>query len=132
MNCPICLASFDSSQFSGSGGTNRIYCYNCLPYGLPKKERVSINRKLTLERVSMLKLKTGCQNCGYNKSSSALEFHHVYPETKVEDPSYSAKISWNRFVTESKKCILLCANCHREQQEGLITQERVLEIFSQV
>ena len=63
-----------------------------------------------------------CQICDYNKSNSALEFHHINPAEK--DFSISNFIGngvkpWNDFVNEVAKCILLCANCHREVHEGL-------------
>lgn len=128
--CPICFSDFSPTQFRGSGGANRIYCYECLPYGLPKPERVKKNRDLNLLRVHKLKIETGCQICGYNRTPSALEFHHVHPESKSEDPSYSARLSWGRFIQEYEKCVLLCANCHREEQDGLIPLERILEIYS--
>lgn len=55
----------------------------------------------------------GCAICGYNKCEVALEFHHV----NQEDKKYC--ISRGQFgnkdlIDEVQKCILLCANCHRE------------------
>ena len=54
-----------------------------------------------------------CERCGYNKSISALEFHHKNPQEKDFSPS-GKSISWERMKKEIDKCILVCANCHRE------------------
>ena len=57
-----------------------------------------------------------CQLCGYSKCIQALEFHHIDPSLK--DFSFSSAIStiksWEYLVTELKKCVLVCTNCHRE------------------
>jgi len=63
-----------------------------------------------------------CVVCGYNKCSAALEFHHVDPKTKSFGLG-SARASiknWNSLIEEAKKCVVLCAICHREFHEGLI------------
>ena len=54
-----------------------------------------------------------CSKCGYNKCNAALEFHHVDKSTK-EFEIAGAKYGWKRMKPEIEKCILLCANCHRE------------------
>lgn len=63
---------------------------------------------------------TGCSKCGYNKCLQGLEFHHVEPKNKLFNVSFGV---WRRigrekatilFLEEMEKCVLLCANCHRE------------------
>ena len=63
----------------------------------------------------------GCQICNYNKSYNALELHHVNPEEKELSIGFilSSCRSWSVLFDELEKCILLCANCHREVHEGL-------------
>ena len=54
-----------------------------------------------------------CSKCGYNKCMGALDFHH---EGRKEE-AISRLIKNNsreKILKEAKKCILLCANCHRE------------------
>lgn len=59
-----------------------------------------------------------CRICGYGRCLSGLEFHHINPLEK--DFSISARMtSWEAIRPELDKCILLCANCHREVHEGL-------------
>ena len=61
-----------------------------------------------------------CRLCGYNKSNSALEFHHINAKTKVYGISVSGAChDLEQDLNEIKKCILVCANCHREIHDGL-------------
>lgn len=62
-----------------------------------------------------------CCVCGYNKVQEALEFHHLDPSQKEFAPSQSGK-TMNRlsYVNELRKCVLLCANHHREVHAGAV------------
>ena len=55
-----------------------------------------------------------CSKCGYDKCKAALDVHHL--ESAEKDFVVSARwsISDAKFAEEAKKCIVLCANCHRE------------------
>lgn len=65
-------------------------------------------------RMSQLK-KHGCVICGYSKCDNALEFHHVEPSNKLFTISMSNMTrSAKDIIIEFHKCMLLCANCHRE------------------
>lgn len=63
--------------------------------------------------------KGGCCNvCGYDKCVAAFDFHHVDPLEK--DFTISAHMtSWERIKKEVDKCVLVCANCHREIHDGM-------------
>lgn len=85
-------------------------------------ERVKKHRRKIKENM-VASMGGCCQICKYNKCQSALEFHHVDPNEK--DISFS-KIrannkSWEKIEKELEKCILLCANCHREVHDNIIT-----------
>ncbi len=62
-----------------------------------------------------------CQICGYKKFQGALDLHHVNgaKEFGIADKGYTR--SWEKVRAELDKCILVCANCHREI-EGGVTQ----------
>lgn len=60
-----------------------------------------------------------CEKCGYNKSMSALEFHHVDPNIKEKNIARYSTRQWEHVKKELDKCILVCANCHREIHENL-------------
>ena len=55
-----------------------------------------------------------CCLCGYNKCVGALEFHHINPENKSYQLSSGNCHKIEDDLEEAKKCILVCANCHRE------------------
>ena len=71
-----------------------------------------------------------CQICGYNKCLTGLEFHHINPKEK--DITLSKAIySWEKTKEELKKCICVCANCHREIHEGLIEIDTSKQYFDE-
>ena len=56
-----------------------------------------------------------CSRCGYDKCVEALEFHHLDSSQKdfgISSRGYTR--SWARVREEIEKCVLVCANCHRE------------------
>lgn len=55
-----------------------------------------------------------CQQCGYAKCPLAFDFHHKDPSEKDFTISNYSNLCWAKIEAEIKKCILLCANCHRE------------------
>jgi hypothetical protein len=62
-----------------------------------------------------------CQTCSYNRCQAALELHHIDASLKsfgIGDKGYTR--SWEKVKAELDKCILLCANCHREVSAGIL------------
>lgn len=72
------------------------------------------NARLRLREISGGK----CQCCGYDKCKEALEFHHVNPSTKDFTIGQLKIIKWEKLKEEIQKCVLVCANCHREIHYG--------------
>lgn len=68
-----------------------------------------------------------CEICGYDKCISALEFHHITPGEKDFGVSDGLTRSFEKNKEEADKCILVCANCHREIHEGLIDLDEFLK-----
>ena len=63
-----------------------------------------------------------CCICGFNSFPQALEFHHVNPSEKsfgITD-SKSVTKALDKQLEEMKKCILVCANCHRGIHQNYI------------
>lgn len=61
-----------------------------------------------------------CQICKYSKCIDALEFHHIDSSKKefgIGHKGYTR--SWNKVRNELDKCVLLCANYHREIASGI-------------
>lgn len=60
-----------------------------------------------------------CEKCGYDRCNSALEFHHINPKEKDFGIGAYSVLSWDKIKKELDKCIMVCANCHREIHEEL-------------
>lgn len=72
-------------------------------------------------KAELIKYKGGkCEICGYDKCNQALDFHHLNPEEKDFNisQSYTYK-NLAKLKLEVDKCILVCANCHREIHAGI-------------
>lgn len=61
-----------------------------------------------------------CQLCGYNKCRWAFDFHHKDAKTKSFGLGSRMDLAYETLYEEALKCILLCANCHREVHSELI------------
>ena len=62
-----------------------------------------------------------CELCDYGRCNGALEFHHLDPNEKdfgIAHKGYTR--SWEKVKIDLDKCVMLCANCHREVHAGLI------------
>jgi hypothetical protein len=80
-----------------------------------KSENVKKWRQRTKERI--VKAMGGeCQICGYCKTVSAMDLHHIDPNEKdfTFGKVTANPMSWDKIVKELRKCILLCCRCHRE------------------
>jgi hypothetical protein len=94
----------------------------------PLKKYVQTHKKQIYERnkISMKKLSRSkkvraveylggkCSICGYNKCMAALDFHHKNGDDKYMSIGKLLIRSWDTIQKELDKCVLLCANCHRE------------------
>ena len=77
------------------------------------KQKYQENKNIIQE----LKASQGCMKCGDTRGY-VLDYHHVDPLTKKEG---IARMVSNHYTSlnqetldEIKKCVILCANCHRE------------------
>jgi hypothetical protein len=83
------------------------------------KKAVSKRRRKMKEMV--IEYKGGkCIVCGYKKYAGAFDLHHNDDSEKKFGLSTSGLTrSWERTKAEADKCILVCANCHREIHGGI-------------
>lgn len=98
---------------------SRKYCFNCSPIVIPPPihDRKSERRQKKIALIEMLGGK--CAKCGYNKSVTALSFHHKVTSEKKFDISNGCLLkSWNALVIEARKCEILCLNCHAELHDN--------------
>ena len=57
----------------------------------------------------------GCVDCG---SHDNLHHHHLEPATKRYTVAVMTNASEATFKTELAKCIVVCADCHKERHRG--------------
>lgn len=91
--------------------SGRYRCKKCYTYyNAEKRKRY---------KKELVEYKGGkCEICGYDKCISALEFHHTDATKKdfsISETTFSK--SMDILKKEVDKCILVCANCHREIHE---------------
>ena len=91
--------------------SGRYRCKKCYTYyNAEKRKRY---------KKELVEYKGGkCEICGYDKCISALEFHHKDSSKKdfgISESSFSRSLE--SLKEEADKCILVCANCHRELHE---------------
>lgn len=140
------VRKFDRGHLSIRSMAQRLSCTEAevrlllLKFGLRKRELLSgegtppltskeradlLVRKVSAHRRKLkarsIEFKGGrCILCGYNKCNAALEFHHLDPKEKAFGLSRKGVTrSWESVRSEIKKCVLVCANCHREVEAGV-------------
>ena len=66
-----------------------------------------------------------CSVCGETRVP-CLDFHHKDPKAKKFDFDKATQRSYDKIDHEIKKCVVLCANCHRIEHAELLL-EKVIE-----
>jgi len=83
-------------------------------------------KKIRLMAIDYLGSK--CLFCGYNRCSAALDFHHLDEKEKKFGLSQKGITrSWKKTKEELEKCILVCANCHREIHAGILQPSEAIQ-----
>lgn len=120
--CGICGQTFTITKRSQQ---TRRYCFECSP--VTKSPRFKINAM----KKKVVELRGGkCERCGYDKCIDAFEFHHLDQSKKEMSLSRGdggGAPSFEKYLEEANKCILLCANCHREEHWRLRREEQKLD-----
>jgi hypothetical protein len=89
--------------------------WNCL---VRSRDRRNYKRRWMRARrrfIAELKLACGCCFCRYRRCAAALEFHHVDGRDRSEQFS---NMGLDRLRDEVSKCLVMCANCHRELHDS--------------
>lgn len=82
--------------------------------------RAVSERRRKIKRILVAEHGDKCSICGYDKCIRSLQFHHINRETKSFNVSSPNMIKLSTIKEEASKCILVCANCHWEIEDGLI------------
>ena len=57
-----------------------------------------------------------CKDCGLTgKPAKFYDWHHLDESTKTNEVTSLLTSTKEKLLTEVKKCVLLCPNCHRER-----------------
>ena len=119
--CVQCHVKFINSRLKGKFCSKRC----SRKHSKNGKPRGSVLRRRTF--LLAHKQLAGCSRCG-EKRPACLHFHHIDPKTK--NPILKAKraqggrtremarLTRGDLLTEMKKCIVLCANCHSIEEWG--------------
>lgn len=85
------------------------------------KNRYYVTKRRKDLKKALVAYKGGkCEKCGYDKCIAAMDFHHENPTEKEFGLSQRGLTkSLNILKKEADKCLLLCANCHRETHDSL-------------
>lgn len=121
--CSICglekpLEEFVKNKTKKSGyashckNCHKIICHN---YYIKNQDIIRLKKnkyKEYIKKYILEKKSNGCYICG-EKDPICLDFHHLKnKEYNISDLIKSQCL--NKIKTELKKCIVLCANCHRK------------------
>jgi hypothetical protein len=83
-----------------------------------RSEQVA-NKRRRIKLVLIAEAGGSCILCGYSRCAAALQFHHLDPSTKRFSLSHDGVTrSLSQARAEASKCVLLCANCHAEVENG--------------
>lgn len=108
--CRQCSKTYFYTRATRNGATKEL-CSGCY----------STKRRSALKRRAVEYKGGSCSRCGYNRYMGALDFHHLDPSKKeIAIAQKIATRSWESIRQELDKCILLCANCHREIEAGIL------------
>ena len=91
---------------------NKWICLEC------RKENRLKHRHTMKDKIFEYKKRVSCEICGYNKSTWALEYHHLESETKDFNPATLSNMSYETATKELDKCIVICSNCRWELHEA--------------
>lgn len=94
-------------------GRGYFRCRKC------RAEAVS-RRRRKMKEILAAEAGGACRRCGYSANMRALQFHHLDPaEKRLELNAKGVALSLETLRAEARKCILVCANCHAEIEDGL-------------
>ncbi len=77
-----------------------------------KKKHRELAKERNRRYVSQYKEYHKCAKCGEGRAV-CLDLHHTAPTTKLFEFNKAYKRSIRSIEAELKKCIVVCANCHR-------------------
>ena len=117
--CSKCGIEKDEEQFPMNGKRRHSWCKEC--------HREIVNKKYKENRDYANSLKSQCSICGYDRNTAALEWHHPddNKEYNINTLTRRALSNKDKLLKELEKCVLVCANCHREIHNPHLNKKKV-------
>lgn len=98
----------------------RSVCWTC-------SNRLSVDSKI--KKIQQL-VGCNCWICDYGDCWQAMDFHHVFPDTKLFPlTKRELQFGWEKIELELRKCALLCCRCHRELHAGKINEQTLIDLW---
>lgn len=123
--CSLCgetksLSDFYSNGYQPNGKKKyKGKCKTC-----EQKYRYDSQTNKIVDILAELGKEYKCENCGYDKNTAAITFHHLDPaEKEFGIAEISKTYSLDKLREEIKKCIVLCHNCHMEEHYPHLTRD---------
>ena len=123
-NCIVCDVKLKGQQRKFCSRKCKDKNWHTIETSYERQRKRGIKRKLKL-----VELKNGCcEICGYDKNLAVLTFHHTDPKIKSFnlDLNNISQKHWGKVLEESKKCQLLCHNCHHEIHHPSLSLKKLL------
>ena len=104
-----------------------LLCANChrrrhLEEKPPLRNQATARERLERKSRAVAVKGSACGACGRSAPPVLFEFHHRNASEKAFGISEDGIMrSWAKVVAELAKCVMLCANCHREVHAGVRT-----------
>lgn len=108
-NCKPCRKEIDSDSYKNSKTRQDAI----------KKRRDCI-KEFNRNLMRRYKVFCGCRLCD-EVEAIALDLHHLDPSEKDLNPSSAISYSTDTLKREIRKCVVLCANCHRKVHAGILS-----------
>ena len=89
------------------------YYYNLSETDLAQLAKKRRKQRYKNKQIMIDKFRNICHDCGLSYPMCVFDFHHLDPKQKNFEPGLMFGWSLERIQKELKKCIMLCANCHR-------------------
>ena len=124
--CTKCKIEKNLNKFYKSQKYYRSHCKDCMKqYFKQNENNIKQYREKRLKEIKQwyngYKSTLKCRYCDED-FTECLEFHHLKPETKIDNVVYMVHngVSLEKIKKEMDKCIVVCANCHRKIHYGRI------------
>ena len=87
-----------------------------------KRSNIVYRRGEAIRKIADLARGVPCLDCGNSFPCSIMHFHHRNREEKSFEIMQSIRLKWiteDTLLSEIKKCVVLCPNCHLEREWGV-------------